>query len=71
MQLDTFDYEDLWTIERVARRYGLSKSTIWERLRRDEFPEPLRLGTKCTRWRLADLVAWEREQMLISKRRDA
>ncbi len=49
------------TDRQVAARFGVSRPTIWRWTKAsDDFPRPVALfqgGT--TRWRLADLLAWE------------
>ncbi len=44
----------------TAQRYGVHRSTPW-RWARDkiEFPKPVRLSSRCTRWKLSELEAWE------------
>jgi predicted DNA-binding transcriptional regulator AlpA len=37
---------------------GLSHSTIYGKLKASEFVEPVRLGTRCTRFRAGDMQAW-------------
>lgn len=37
---------------------GLSRSTIYAKLAAGDFPKPIRLGSRCTRWRAADVSAW-------------
>lgn len=37
---------------------GLSRSTIYSRIREKAFPEPIKLGSRCTRFRAADVAAW-------------
>lgn len=47
----------------VARRYGVHRSTPWRWLRSDpSFPRPVVLSPGCTRWRLGDLLAWEKSK---------
>lgn len=49
--------------KQAAERYGVSRPTIWGWLKKDPtFPKPLALSPGCTRWRLADLEAWEAER---------
>jgi predicted DNA-binding transcriptional regulator AlpA len=49
--------------EQVAARFGVSKTTIWRwRGSKNNFPQPFTLSSGTTRWRLADLEAWEAEQ---------
>lgn len=43
----------------VAARYGTSRPTIWRWTAAGRFPAPVKLSPGCTRWRLADLEAWE------------
>jgi prophage regulatory protein len=44
----------------VGQRYGVSRLTIWRWHREnDQFPRALKLSQRTTRWRLADLIAWE------------
>ena len=47
------------SINQVAMRFGVSKDSIWRWRRRDEFPAPVKLGGRTTRWRLADIEDWE------------
>ncbi|MES2247912.1 MAG: AlpA family phage regulatory protein [Pseudomonadota bacterium] len=37
---------------------GLGETTIYEKIEKGFFPEPLRLGARCTRWRVKDVAAW-------------
>jgi prophage regulatory protein len=43
----------------VAIRYDISRSTIWRWVKEDRFPKPIKLGPASTRWRIADLEAWD------------
>lgn len=47
------------TVRQVADRLGVSTDSIWRWKRRGVFPAAVRLGPGCTRWRLADIEAWE------------
>ena len=45
----------------VVELVGLSKTTIWRRMRAGEFPPALRLGGPSTRavgWKMTDVEAW-------------
>ena len=45
----------------VIRLTGLSRTTIWRRVRDGSFPPPIRLGppsTRATGWRQTDLQDW-------------
>lgn len=43
----------------VAERYDISRSTIWRRVKADQFPKPIKFGPASTRWWIVDLKAWE------------
>lgn len=42
----------------VEARTGLSRSTIYDWIKRGEFPQPVRLGTRLVAWRESDVTAW-------------
>ncbi len=37
---------------------GLSRSTIYHWMGKDEFPQPVRLGTRLVAWRSTDIQRW-------------
>lgn len=43
------------TVEALA---GLTRSTIYSKVRAGTFPQPVKLGVRCTRWRAADVNSW-------------
>ena len=45
----------LKTVEAIT---GLSRSTIYSKLKEGSFVEPVRLGARCTRFRAGDVQAW-------------
>ncbi len=45
----------LRTVEAIT---GLSRSTIYAKLKAGEFVQPVRLGPRCTRFRAGDVQAW-------------
>ena len=48
------------TVKAVAGRYDCHVATIWRLLKTDPtFPKPVKISEGCTRWRIADLEAWE------------
>jgi prophage regulatory protein len=48
----------LLRIRTVGQATGLSAATIYRKLAAGEFPTPVRLGSRCTRWKAADVRAW-------------
>ncbi|WP_421904640.1 helix-turn-helix transcriptional regulator [Mameliella sp.] len=48
------------TDSQFAERYENHRSWPWRRLKLDpDFPKPVKLSPGCTRWKLADVEAWE------------
>ena len=46
--------------KQLATRYGVSRPTIWRWLKTDStFPRPVSLSPGCTRWKAAEIEAWE------------
>ncbi|TDP63005.1 helix-turn-helix transcriptional regulator [Roseateles toxinivorans] len=56
----------LLRIQTVAQATGLSDATIYRKLAAGEFPEPIRLGKRCTRWKAADVRTWIQSQGVSS-----
>jgi len=51
------------TDEQLAARYGVHRTTPWRWLKSDKaFPRPIRLSAGCTRWRLSEVLAWEKHR---------
>jgi prophage regulatory protein len=48
----------LLRIRIVEALTGLGRSKIYAMLARDEFPQPVRLSARCTRFRAGDVQAW-------------
>ena len=42
----------------VEARTGLSRSTIYDWIKRGEFPQPVRLGARLVAWRERDVTEW-------------
>jgi prophage regulatory protein len=42
----------------VLAHVNFSKSTLWLKVARGEFPKPLKLGPRITAWRVEDIRAW-------------
>lgn len=43
------------TVEAVT---GLCRSTIYAKIKSGEFAEPIRIGSRCSRWKSSDVRAW-------------
>ena len=42
----------------VEARTGLSRSTLYDWMKRGEFPQPVKLGTRLVAWRESDIGGW-------------
>lgn len=42
----------------VEARTGLSRSTIYDWMKRGEFPPPIKLGERLVAWKESDIAAW-------------
>lgn len=47
----------------VKARTGLSRSTLYLKVSRGEFPTPIHLGPRAVGWLESDVVAWIAEQV--------
>ena len=43
----------------VEQRYGVSRTWIYDAMKRGDFPPSVSLGSSCVRWRVTDLKEWE------------
>ena len=46
------------SMEEVAEMFGISKSTIYTRMRSGDFPLPIKTGQRGIRWRTDELMTW-------------
>ena len=42
----------------VEARTGLSRSTLYDWMKRGDFPAPVRLGARLVAWRESDVTEW-------------
>jgi len=45
--------------KQVAARFGVCRKTVWMWARAGNLPRPVKLSAGCTRWRLAEIEAFE------------
>ena len=48
----------LLAFAQVSDAVGLSRSTIYQRIKDETFPHPVSLGQHCVRWRSDQIAAW-------------
>lgn len=46
-------------LKEVSERVGLARSTIYSKIGKGRFPQPVNLGGRSVAWRVADIEAWE------------
>jgi len=56
--------ERLYAVKEVT---GLSRSTIYLRIKKGEFPKPISLGGRAVGWLESDIQRWLREQLELSR----
>ena len=42
----------------VETRTGISRSTLYDWMKRGDFPQPVKLGARIVAWRESDVTAW-------------
>jgi len=52
----------LITKKQVLKIIGFGKTKLFEMVRKDQFPQPIRFNQTCIRWRLSDVKQWIEEQ---------
>jgi prophage regulatory protein len=53
-------------IDAVVKMTGLSKSSVWRKVKAGEFPSPIKLGPQARGWPQNEILAWV--QARISER---
>lgn len=48
----------LLRLSTVQALTGLGRSSIYDKARTGTFPQPVKIGTRCTRWRAGAVMAW-------------
>lgn len=61
----------LLDIKAVSALVGLKSSAIFDRVRAGTFPEPVRMGARCTRWPAGKVRDWLRAQIEAPQQEDA
>ena len=44
--------------QEVEKITGLSRSSIYRKIKDGDFPRPIRVGPKAVRWKLSEINAW-------------
>ena len=54
-------------INAVLEFTGLSRSTLYRKIGRGEFPKQIKLSERCAGWRQSEINAWMRNPMFYSE----
>lgn len=46
----------------LAERFNVQRQTIWRWVAQGDFPKPVKLSPRCTRWRLSSVLEFERRR---------
>lgn len=49
-------------VKAVEKMLAVSRRTIYERVQEGRFPAPIRLSSRCSRWRFSDVRDWIAQQ---------
>ncbi len=52
------EFDRLLNRREVEAQTGLSRSTVYRKMREGSFPLPLKVGAKAVRWPAAEIAAW-------------
>ena len=50
--------DTLLTLQEVLQQVGLSRMTVWRRIKANQFPAPVAVGERANRWKQSDISAW-------------
>jgi len=51
-------YEEILRKPRVLAAIGLGNTSLYEAIKRGDFPAPVKLGARAVGWRRSDVEAW-------------
>jgi prophage regulatory protein len=49
---------ELWRLSKVCKFVGLSKSTIYQMIKREQFPVPVKTGARAVAWHSEQIKIW-------------
>jgi prophage regulatory protein len=60
--------ERILRLKSVLERTGLTRSTLYRKIKLGTFPKQLRISTRCIGWREAEVDSWVRNPALYTVR---
>jgi prophage regulatory protein len=64
----SMETETLLNIRQVAKYLGVASGTLYHWLSEHKGPPPIRLSSRCVRWRPSDVEAWLAERVVVDFR---
>jgi prophage regulatory protein len=56
-----------WRIDKVLEETGLSKSTVYDLMKKGEFPAAIQLSAKAIGWSDTDVRTWQEDRVKASR----
>lgn len=56
------DPDALLKVKDTCALVGMCAASVYRKVREGAFPKPVKIGTRCTRWRSGDVRKWINEQ---------
>ena len=60
---------ELYRSRDVCATLGIARSTLYELIKTDGFPQPVRVSKRAVRWRRIDVEEWARSRPAARRRR--
>ena len=54
---------EFWRLPKVKKVSGLSKSNIYGKIKKGQFPAPVSLGERCSAWISTEVLAWQEDRI--------
>lgn len=55
-------------LKQVKALVGLSRSAIYDRIRRGDFPRPVAIGARAVAWPSSSIAEWQARQIELSRK---
>lgn len=49
---------EIWRWPRLSKEIGLSRATVWRKIKEGTFPKPMKITANLVGWRRADIEEW-------------
>lgn len=50
--------EEIWRKHRVLAAIGMGNTWLYDAMKRGDFPQPVKLGSRAVGWKRSDVLAW-------------